>query len=299
METMTTRSATPRPCALAVDGSAALLEDLQSGLAVVPLRIMLDGDEFLDDGRSDAYASFYERLRRGANPTTSTPAPGEYLEAFKRLDADEIVCLTIPARWSGMHRAASVAAAMLAEEEGRTRVSVVETDTAIGGLALVARVAAGLCAAGADGSQVRARVAEACAEVRLFGSLATLTYVARSGRVNSLLAGISNSLHVRPVFTLRGGEPGRVALTRTVSGAIDALDRVAGEQLDHVPQWLLVFHADAPGEAGELAGRLTSTVIAARCEVVPLSPIGGAYTGPGAFGFAALPRRPADPSASG
>ena len=282
-----------RPCGLAVDGSAALIEDIGSGLAVVPLHILIGEQEFIDDGHTDTYASFYRALREsGVGPTTSTPAPGEYLDAFRRTDAEHTVCLTIPARWSGMYRAASVAAAMLAEAGDGRQATVVETGTAIGGLALVARVAAELCARGAPAPEVAAAARAASEAVRLFGSLATLTYVARSGRVNSLIAGISNSLHVRPVFKLRGGETGRVALTRTVSGAVDALQKVAGEQLEPGPQRLLVWHADAEGEARQLAERLGPATPADRIEVVALSPVGGAYTGPGAFGFAALPAGP-------
>lgn len=280
---------TTQRCGLVVDGSAAMVEDRDRGLAVVPLHIHVGDQDFVDDGHTGAYASFYRELRQGGGATTSTPAPGEYLEAFRRVDADSIVCLTIPARWSGMHRSATVAADMLAEAEGSRRVAVLETPTAIGGLALVARAVAEHCAGGAGVDVVTARARAAFDEVRLFGALSTLTYVARSGRVNSLIAGISNSLHVRPVFRLQGGEPDRVALTRTVSGAMDALERVAVEELDSIPQWLLVFHADAAEEAELLASRLSSATVAGRCEVVELSPIGGAYTGPGAFGFAALP----------
>lgn len=280
---------TARTCGLVVDGSAAMVEDRERGLAVVPLHILVGERDFVDDGHTDAYAGFYRELRHGGGATTSTPAPGEYLDAFRRIEADHIVCLTIPARWSGMHRSASVAADMLAEAEGRRRVEVMETPTAIGGLALVARAVAEVCAAGADVDAVTARARAAFQEVRLFGALSTLTYVARSGRVNALIAGISNSLHVRPVFRLEGGQPDRVALTRTMSGAVDALERVAVEELDSVPQWLLVFHADAGEEAETLAARLNAATRVGRCEVVELSPIGGAYTGPGAFGFAALP----------
>ena len=276
-------------CGLVVDGSAALIEDTGHGLAVVPLHIQIGAREFVDDGNTDSYAAFYRELRQGGTPTTSTPAPGEYLDAFRRLDADQIVCLTIPARWSGMYRSATVAAEMVAEADGRARVTVVETPTAIGGLALVARAVAEVCAAGAGVEEVLARVRSASADVQLFGALMTLTYVARSGRVNSLIAGISNSLHVRPVFRLQNGDPSRVALTRTASGAVDALERAAIEQLDSIPQWLLVFHADAGDEATSLARRLAAATKVERTEVIELSPIGGAYTGPGAFGFAALP----------
>ena len=277
------------PCGLVADGSAAMVEDADHGLAVVPLHIQISGHEFVDDGNTDSYAAFYRELRQGGTPNTSTPAPGEYLDAFNRLDAEHIVCLTIPARWSGMYRSATVAAEMLAERDGRRRVTVVETPTAIGGLALVARAVAEACAAGTDAAALLARVRAASEEVRLFGALMTLTYVARSGRVNALIAGISNSLHVRPVFRLQNGDPDRVALTRTASGAMDALERAAVEQLDSIPQWLLIFHADAGDEAAALARRLTAATRVARAEVVELSPVGGAYTGPGAFGFAALP----------
>ncbi len=283
-------------CGLVVDGSAALMEDAAHGLAVVPLHIQIGEHQFVDDGNTDTYAAFYRELRQGGNPITSTPAPGEYLEAFRKLDADHIVCLTIPARWSGMFRSATIAAGMLAETEGRTRVTVVETPTAIGGLALVARAVGEVCASGADVDTVLARVRAASSDVQLYGALMTLTYVARSGRVNALIAGISNSLHVRPVFRLQNGDPDRVALTRTASGAVDALERAAVEQLDSIPQWLLVYHADAGEEAEALAKRLAAATKVARTEVVELSPIGGAYTGPGAFGFAALPVDGAPPA---
>ncbi|HEX6538313.1 MAG TPA: DegV family protein [Candidatus Dormibacteraeota bacterium] len=284
-------------CGLVVDGSAAMLEDIAHGLAVVPLHIRIADREFVDDGNTGTYAAFYRELRLGGNPITSTPAPGEYLEAFRKLDVDHIVCLTIPARWSGMFHSATIAAGMLAETEGRTRVTVVETPTAIGGLALVARAVAEVCASGAGVDTVLARVRAASSDVQLYGALMTLTYVARSGRVNALIAGISNSLHVRPVFRLQNGDPDRVALTRTASGAVDALERAAVERLDSIPQWLLVYHADAGDDAAALARRLAAATKVARTEVVELSPIGGAYTGPGAFGFAALPAGEALPAA--
>jgi DegV family protein with EDD domain len=278
-----------RPCAIVVDGGAGLEEQPAAGLAVVPQRLIIGGEEFVDAGRSDGYASFYQKLRAGAAVATSTPSPGEYLDAFGRCDADAIVCLTIPARWSGMHDAAELAAGMLAEREGVRRVTVIDTGTAAGGYALVARVATAMCAHGASLDEVRAELRRACAGVRTYGALSSLTYVARSGRVPSLLAGISNTLRVRPVFRLFGGETGRVALTRTAAGAVQALQRAATEHLNGDPQWLLVYHADAEQDAVALAAGLTAAARIVRSETVPLSPIAGAYTGPGTIGFAAVP----------
>jgi fatty acid-binding protein DegV len=123
----------------------------------------------------------------------------------------------------------------------------------------------------------------------MYGALASLTHVARSGRINAVLAGISNSLSIRPVFEVAGDETSRVALTRTVSGSMKALEKVAVERLDGRPYWLLVFHADAPAEGRALSERLQAVTQAQRCELVTLAPASGAYTGPDAFGFAVVP----------
>jgi DegV family protein with EDD domain len=279
-----------RDRALVVDGGASLQEDLERGLVVVPHRITVGGTEFIDDGTIDAYPAFYTLLRRGGATATSTPSPGSYLEAFRRSDAETILCLTIPEHWSAMHSTANLAAGMLEAEEGRRRVTVIDTGTAVAGFSLIARCASYFAETTPDPAAWEAAVRSACERIRVYGALATLTYVARTGRVPALLAGISNTLRVRPVFRLvEGGSTGRVGLTRTVGGAIRQLERVAVDELGPEPQWLVVFHADAPEEAAELAAHLGDSVRVVHTETLILSPMFGAHTGPGTIGFAALP----------
>jgi DegV family protein with EDD domain len=281
---------TVRDRALVVDGGAALQEDLERGVVVVPQRITVGQREFIDDGNPEGYADFYALLRGGGVTATSTPSPGTYLDAFRRSDADMILCLTIPERWSGMNSTANLAAGMLETEEGRRRVTVIDTGTAVAGFSLVARCASYLAETTPDANAWIAAVRASCERVRVYGALATLTYVARTGRVPGLLAGISNTLRIRPVFRLvEGGSTGRVGLTRTVSGAIHQLASVARAELGPGPQWLMVFHADAADDAAELALRLGEVAQVVRTEILELSPMFGAHTGPGTIGFAALP----------
>ncbi len=279
-----------RKRAIVVDGGAALSEDLEQGVVVVPQHITVASTEFVDDGSPNSYDDFYRLLRAGGTTATATPSPGSYLEAFRRTEAETVLCLTIPERWSGMHSTASLAADMLAAEEGRRRVTVIDTGTAVGGIALIARCAASLSESTDVAPGWEESVRSACAQVRVYGALATLTYVARSGRVPALLAGISNTLRVRPVFKLvDGGDTGRVGLARTTSGTIRQLERAAVGDLGSRPLWFVVFHADAADDAAELADRLSSSLHAVRCETLALSPMFGAHTGPGTIGFAALP----------
>jgi DegV family protein with EDD domain len=288
---------TSRRVALVVDSGAALEERIDGGLAVVPMHVVV-GDATLD---RSADGEVYVRLRRGERASTSTPSPGDYLTAFEMFAArfDAIICLTIPARWSGTFASATLAAEMFRANGGTPAVDVVETPTAAVAYGLVARIADALCDAGAGRDAVLSRVQQACEEVRMYGALETLEYVARSGRVPALVAGVSDALHVRPVFEMHGGGTGRVGLARTESGVLRALERVARERLEPGrPQWLMLFHADSSDTALRLRERLLLACDVDREETVALSPVVGVHTGPGAVGFAALPVHETDPPAA-
>jgi DegV family protein with EDD domain len=282
-----------RRVGLVIDSGAALDHGSSDGLVVVPMHVAIGG-QTLDES---ADGEVYVRLRAGERATTSTPSPGDYLVAFESLapTVESIICLTIPARWSGTFASATLAARMFADRHTTATIDVIETPTAAAGYGLVARIADALCAAGADREAVLSRVRRACDTVRMYGALETLEHVARSGRVPALVAGVSDALRVRPVFEMHSGGTGRVGLARTESGALRALERVAHERLDPAtPHWLTLFHADAPATAARLRERLIAVCNVARDETVELTPIIGVYTGPGAVGFGALPLEEGD-----
>ncbi|HYA00710.1 MAG TPA: DegV family protein [Candidatus Binatia bacterium] len=281
-----TTGRTAPSCAL-VTGSGALLgPGLGRIVATVDLPVRI-GDQDLDAHSDEDLHRFYARLRGGEMAETSTSPPGAFLDAFRRAPAENVLCLTIPAGWSGMDDSARLAARMLAAEEGRERVTVIDTGTAAAGLGLITRVAAIRALRGDPFPAVLARAQSAIRDVRMFGALETLEFVSRSGRVNSLIAGISDSLRVRPVFRLSNNQTGRVSLCRTQSGVLSAMEKTCRDTPGRL--WVLVFHADAAEMASRLEARLRETCDVARSEVVALDPIIGTYTGPGAVGYAALP----------
>ena len=279
----------PRPCALVVDSGAVLPDGAAGGVVSIPLRITI-GERTYRDGIDITADEFYRRLGAGEMPTTSTPSPGEYLEAFRRSDAEQVVCLTIPARLSAMHDSASLAARLLADSGDARRVDVIDTGNAAAGFGLIARAAAELCTAGATADEVLARVDAGRADVRMYGTLRTLRHLARSGRVPSIAAGVSDLIGVRPIFELRHGEAHRNALVRGDRRVVRTFQRLARENLPaDLPLWLLVFHSGAAAAAEELRRAIHEVLIVGRSETTSLTPVVGAYTGPGMTGFAAMP----------
>jgi DegV family protein with EDD domain len=274
-----------------VDSGAALGDTPPPGTTVIPLTLEISGDLYRD-GVDVSLDEAYSRLAAGESVRTSTPSPGEYVEAFRAADAERIVCLTIPASLSAMHGSAHLAARLLAEEGDTRRVDVIDARTAAAGFALVARAAAGLVEAGAAAEAVLERVEQAAAETSMVGSLRPLGYLARSGRVPRLVAGLGDLVGVRPFFELSGGEAHRRALVRGRQRVLRSFQRLAVERVDpRHPVWLLVCHAAAPEEATIVREALHAVLAVGRSETVALSPVLGTYTGPGMTGFAVMPLR--------
>lgn len=278
-----------RPCGLVVDSGAALPPELEAAATVVPMRVELGGELFREGVDIDTF-ELQRRIAAGETARSSTPSPGAYLEAIRACDADAVVVLTMAESLSATHQAALLAARLLASEGDSRRVEVVDTGAASMGLGLVARVAAGLCRDRAGCDAVVARVRRAAAEQVMLGSLATLAPLARSGRLPALVAGIGDLLHIRPVFELGEGGGRRLALTRSRSAALAALEREALARAGGWEgTWLVVFHTGAVDDAARLRGRLVEALRVVRSETLVMPAVASVYTGPGMVGAALLP----------
>src|SRR2546422_5240687 len=116
--------------AVVTDSSACLPAELagQHGIVVVPLAVVIDGDQWRD-GEIDA-REFYDRLRPSRRATTAAPAPGEFMEAIRVArdsGAAGALCLTLSAEYSGTFGAAMSARQLASSEWPDFSVRVVDT----------------------------------------------------------------------------------------------------------------------------------------------------------------------------
>ena len=287
--------------ALVVDSSACLPPALGEApwVAVVPMTLLVDGRE-LRDGIDVTVEEFFTRLRQaGPPPRSSSPAPGAYLAAFRAAPAPEIVCLTIPERYSMMQRSAALAVDLLREESPQRTVHIVDAGTAAGGYTLVAEAAAAACAAGCTAAAVVAHVRRVAAGAQVIGALETLRYLVRSGRVPAIAGLGGDLLQVRPVFALTGAEVRRLAVVR---GTRRALREVATQLRSLVPPdtavRLGVFSGASPATTDGLVAAVRGAFGAVPVARLPLTPVIALHTGPGLLGAAAVPDLPPpDPDA--
>jgi len=71
---------------------------------------------------------------------------------------------------------------------------------------------------------------------------------------------------------------------------VRSFQRIATADLPRdLPLWLLVFHSGVPQSAAAVREALHEVLLVGRSETISLTPVMGAYTGPGMTGFAAMP----------
>jgi DegV family protein with EDD domain len=246
-----------------------------AGVTTVPISVALDGDEYESRDPDD----FYTRLADGARATTSTPSPGEFLEAYRAVaasGANEVLSIHLHTQVS-----ATVTSAELAAREAPVPVTVVDSGTVSFGLGVCVAAAADAVSSGASADQA-ARL------VRRLGRSSRNIFVASSADNGRVQGGNG--------WAVMSFEDGVVTTEAACQSPTEATESMAARIiLDGAPRYAAVGYASREVEpwADALAELLASEPGASRVDRYRVTAPVGAHTGPlsfGAFWWPATPR---------
>ncbi len=258
-------------------------------IEVVPVQLIV-GDTTYRDGIDITPTEFYKILRQlKKQPTTSSSSPEPYLRAYENASkkAQNILCLTEPAKFSAMYNSARVAMDTARNTLRNVTIDVVECTTAAAGQGLVALAAAKAAALDKPLEEVREIAKNIMSKVNLYATLDTLTYLVRSGRVPQAAALVNSILNIKPIFTLNHADAHTVALPRTMKSAVKRMLKLMEPSVvKGQPLHVAVMHADAPAEAINLRDRITSQFECEEIYITEFTPVMGVHTGPGLIGVA-------------
>ena len=264
----------------------------RSGIAVVPLQVVIDGHsrpESEVDPRLVAAA-----LRDGKRVTTSRPSPQAFSVVYDALATaghQAVVSVHLSAKISGTCEAAELAA-----RGAPIPVTVVDS----GSLGMVTGFAA---LSGAECAARGGHVADVAATIRARAEASTvyfyvsnLDYLRRGGRIKAGAALIGSALSVKPLLTIADGEIRLHERVRTASKAIARLEELALAALARGASRstgvdIAVHHLDNREAAERLADDLTGRVrIPGEVMISELSAVVGGHVGPGTVGVDIAPR---------
>lgn len=273
---------------LVTDSNSQIPSELADryGVEVVPLTVMVDGEEYLEGVDIDAGA-FYARFEhRRPMVTTAQPSPGRFAEAYEAAaerGATEILSVHIGASVSG-----TVNSARLASQVSPVPVRIVDTGTASFAVTLCLWEAAESVAAGAtieEAAGAAERVGATVGNVFVVGALD----MARAG--GRLAGEVSASSTTIPVLTLAGGVMREVD---RCDGLEDTAEAMAGFVRAGGPSLRVGVGVSDPGTLPLVEGleeRLRAAPEVRELVRYVIGPSVGAHTGPGTVGamFAPVP----------
>jgi DegV family protein with EDD domain len=264
------------------DSACDLPEDLvqEFGIEIVPLTIRF-GSEELVDRKELTPDDFWRRLRQSAVlPETSAPSAGAFEEAFRKVageGASGIVCINLSSRLSATMQAAQMAAQTVA---GECPIEVVDSLHVSMGLGNLCLTAARSARAGDSLESIVANVIDRRNRTKLYGTLDTLEFLKKGGRVGNARALLGSMLAIKPVVEVRDGIVEEAGKVRTRSKALRLLvDRVRAQPVEN----LAVLHGSAP-DLGELLSLLDPIVPKEQIVVGHIGPVIGTHAGPRVIG---------------
>ena len=244
--------------AIVTDTDATLPPELAKKYQIVQVPILIQfGEETFRAGIDIDDAATFARIdREGKLPTTTAPAPGQFLEVFKTAfdsGAEAVLCFNISCEMSATHTSAQQAAEMLPGK----RIEVVDSRSCAMGLGYMVIAAVQAVAHGATVEQAIAAAEEIRGRTYLFGALPTLKYIAMSGRVSQLAAGMAGLLDIKPVLSLQNGKLELLEKIRTQSKAWAravelSVEKAAGRKVER----MAILHVNAPALARQFEALL-------------------------------------------
>jgi DegV family protein with EDD domain len=219
------------------------------------------GAEAFKTGEEIDDARLFARINRDKKlPTTAAPSPGQFVEAFQsalEAGADTVICFCVSSAVSATYQAALTARETLPDRD----IEVVDTQVLSLAQAFIALGAAETAQAGASKAEVLARAREIGSRAHLYAALPTLKYLAMSGRVSYVAAGLANVLNIQPVLTMRDGKLDLLERVRTRAKAWGRVIELAVESAGGKPvERLGIFHVNALAEARAFEEKLRASL---------------------------------------
>jgi DegV family protein with EDD domain len=226
------------------------------GIQQVPITIHFGENSFISDHDIDDQKVFEIIDRTKKLPTTAAPSPAAFAGAFRaafEAGADEILCICVSSQMSSTYTSAVNAC----EEFPDRRIVVFDSLNLSLGQGFMTLAAADAAAAGKSLDEILAILNGMNKRLRLFAVLPTLKYLALSGRVGKFVAGMAETLNIKPILTVKDGKLVLLERIRTRTRAVERMleltvEAVAGKRIER----LAVIHVNNAEGSSELIGLL-------------------------------------------
>ncbi len=271
------------------DATADLTSDLATKFAVdtIPMEINLDGAVFtyVPGGGNISVQTLYEKMRAGANTSTSQINPLVYSEYFEKYlqNGIDVLYICFSSGLSATIQTATMIANELQEKYPERKINIVDTLCASVGEGLLVYEAARQKAAGLDLDQLTAWLEENKLKLCHWFTVDDLMFLKRGGRIGALSAAIGTTLKIKPV--LHVDNDGHLINVKKAHGRIKSLRGMAEEMkktiIPEMGNDIFIGHGGCMEDAQQLSAMIAEDYPDMDISICDIGPVIGAHAGPG------------------
>jgi DegV family protein with EDD domain len=259
----------------------------QLDISVIPLYINIGNQGFLD-GVDISRKEFYTNLAGYPfHPTTGTPGLETFTRVFDELassGAQEILTIHISEKLS----ATIDVARTVARDYTRIPVMVRDSGQLSLGTGFQVELAARMAKEGRSMMEILTALDDLKYRTFVTAGLDTLEFLRRSGRMNGIISGLGSILQLKPILTMKNGQPG----SERVRTSIKAEKRIIEMLHDYLPmERFALLHTNAHEKAEQLRKKIEKLIPEGEIYSMDITPVIGAHIGPGAVGYAVVAKK--------
>lgn len=176
------------------------LEAQASGLEFVPLKVSINGTEYLS-GINLNSDQFYELLSNTSEfPKTSQPSPQQFVEIFEKVknDGDELICVLLSSGLSGTYQSACLAKEIVDYD----KIYLVDSLAATHMIRMIVDAGRKMASEGLSAQEITDKLNVLKTKVRVCAVLDTLEYLCMGGRLSRVQAAIGEFAKLKPVVSV-------------------------------------------------------------------------------------------------
>lgn len=265
-------------------------------IPVVSMPYTLEGREYFDDlGQTLDSKSFFDKMRAGAQPSTSALNETIYLEYFEPVLAEgkDLLFVAFSSQLSGTINAVYAARETLLAKYPERKFTVVDTLSISAPMAILVLKAHELYRAGKPMEEVAAWLEENKLRAQAWFTVDDLKYLKRGGRISPAVAAIGTMLDLKPILTET--LEGKLASADKVRGRRKAMNYIVDKAIENVADQKeavgIILHADALADAQKLRDMLAARLPDMELRIENVGPVIGTHAGPGTLAFCFLGKK--------
>lgn len=251
---------------------------------------LMNGEEYPDDlGKTMSFDEFYNRIEKGAMPTTSQVNVEQYTEMFTPIlkAGKDILHICLSSGISGSYNSAIIAQNNLQKKYPDRKIYVVDSLAASSGYGLLVTLAADKRDEGIGIEELYTWLEENKLNIHHWFFTNDLTHLKRGGRVSATSAALGNLLNICPLMNVSNA--GKLIPREKIRGTKKVLKEMFKMMQTHAEggnnynSYCYISNSLRQELAEELAGMIEAEFPKLKGKVM-INSIGtviGAYTGPG------------------